>query len=231
MRYYTYKVTFPTLPGYYYIGYHKDDGKPYYGSPVTNSIVWEFHEPHVEILEWFDTREEAVSAEYDLLECWTDPHCLNENRGKHVSTEVCRENGRRTGPKNGKRNGPQNLPSLNSHPNTKKARSKNGRETKNLDPFRVENGNSSKTRKVGIHSLTLEQLREQGRKGGRITGAENFSKVSKETLSNNGKENVAKLNSQKWVSTMDGYVGSAGNVARHNKKNGWDPKARVKVDN
>jgi hypothetical protein len=32
-----------------------------------------------------------------------------------------------------------------------------------------------------------------------------------------------------WESTVDGWKGSAGLVARHNKLNGWDPAARVKI--
>jgi hypothetical protein len=35
--------------------------------------------------------------------------------------------------------------------------------------------------------------------------------------------------SQVWESTLDGFQGNAGNVARHNKANGWDPSARIKV--
>ena len=32
-----------------------------------------------------------------------------------------------------------------------------------------------------------------------------------------------------WVSTIDGYTGTPGVVARHNKLNGWDPNARIKL--
>jgi hypothetical protein len=42
-------------------------------------------------------------------------------------------------------------------------------------------------------------------------------------------ENAKKANSQIWVSTEDGFKGNAGNVARHNRANGWDPDARVRV--
>jgi len=37
------------------------------------------------------------------------------------------------------------------------------------------------------------------------------------------------MNSQVWVSTVDGFMGNAGNVTQHNRRNGWDPAARVKV--
>jgi hypothetical protein len=35
--------------------------------------------------------------------------------------------------------------------------------------------------------------------------------------------------SQKWQSTVDGFVSSAPRVASHNKKNGWDPNARIRI--
>jgi hypothetical protein len=38
-----------------------------------------------------------------------------------------------------------------------------------------------------------------------------------------------KLNSQVWKSTEDGFISTAGNVAQHNTKNGWDPNARIRI--
>ena len=35
--------------------------------------------------------------------------------------------------------------------------------------------------------------------------------------------------SQKWQSTVDGFVSNAPRVATHNKKNGWDPNARIRI--
>jgi hypothetical protein len=37
------------------------------------------------------------------------------------------------------------------------------------------------------------------------------------------------MNNQVWKSTIDGFISNAGVVAQHNRKNGWDPNARVKV--
>jgi hypothetical protein len=42
-------------------------------------------------------------------------------------------------------------------------------------------------------------------------------------------EALKKSRNQVWESTMDGFRGNAANVSRHNKANGWDPKARVRV--
>lgn len=233
MRYYVYKVTFPTLPNYYYIGYHKDGGKAYYGTPVTNSIVWEFHSPQVEILKWFDTQEEAVTAEYDLLECWKDPYCLNENRGGHISVEICREqglrnyefnfsteirreNGRASGIKNapnllqyaaenGSRNGPENIKVVNSDPRKSKWSAEGGSKTG------AENG------RRGLAKMPRERRSQNGQN----TLKEHGGRISK--------LGAAAANSQKWKSTIDDYVSTAAGVANHNRNRGWDPEARVRL--
>lgn len=45
-----------------------------------------------------------------------------------------------------------------------------------------------------------------------------------------GKRGSQVTNSQLWVSTVDGFVSTAGPVARHNKARGWDPKAKIKLE-
>ena len=89
-RFYTYRVTFPGFKWYYY-GYHRDNGKPYFGSPVTHKWIWEFYDCEVQILEWFDTLEEALKAEYRLIRPFlSDPFCLNEHCGGFLSSEARR---------------------------------------------------------------------------------------------------------------------------------------------
>jgi hypothetical protein len=41
----------------------------------------------------------------------------------------------------------------------------------------------------------------------------------------NGKKSTAQI----WESTIDGFRSNAGNVAQHNRANGWDPAARVRI--
>lgn len=41
--------------------------------------------------------------------------------------------------------------------------------------------------------------------------------------------NAMKTNSQVWESTVDGFRSNPGAVACHNKTNGWDPAARVRI--
>jgi hypothetical protein len=85
LKHYTYKITFPGMPWYYW-GVHTDNGKPYYGSPTTHKWLWKFYDFEVQILEWFETRKEAEAVEDRLIKnTWDDPNCLNEHYGGHFS--------------------------------------------------------------------------------------------------------------------------------------------------
>jgi hypothetical protein len=98
LKHYTYKVTFPGMPWYYW-GVHTDKGKPYFGSPVTHKWIWSFYECEVQILEWFENRADAERVEERLIRHFIDdPLCLNEHHGGHFSEEA-RVRGGRNGPK------------------------------------------------------------------------------------------------------------------------------------
>jgi hypothetical protein len=77
----------------------------------------------------------------------------------------------------------------------------------------------------------IEHQSRAGRVGGLVTGFRHLNNgtglfsQTKEQLS----ENSRKANSQVWESTHDRFRGNAGNVARHNIANGWDPSDRVKI--
>jgi hypothetical protein len=77
----------------------------------------------------------------------------------------------------------------------------------------------------------IKHQSEAGKIGGSITGHKHLQNKTglfaqtKEQLS----ANCRKVNSQVWESTHDGFRGNAGNVARHNMSNGWDPGDRVKI--
>jgi len=62
---------------------------------------------------------------------------------------------------------------------------------------------------------------------------EKRSEANRKRAKTLGKEKLqefaAKLNSQRWKSTIDGFISTAGNVAQHNTRNGWDPKARIRI--
>jgi hypothetical protein len=99
-------------------------------------------------------------------------------------------------------------------------------------------GTTLRDQQRGIFSLKWRESEgytthqsEAGKTGGKRaseTNRENKTGVfglTTEQLS----ENAKKANSQVWESTEDGFRGNAGNVARHNRVNGWNPSARVRV--
>jgi hypothetical protein len=66
---------------------------------------------------------------------------------------------------------------------------------------------------------------------GKSKHAVKMAKKTHEAKDENGRSVVAmKTNNQIWESTIDGFRSNAGAVAYHNKANGWDPKARVRVE-
>jgi hypothetical protein len=96
MKHYTYKVTFPGMPWYYW-GVHTDSGKPYFGSPSTHKWVWDFYECEIQILEWFENRPEAEKAEDRLIKHFIkDPNCLNEHWGMHFPETSSEERSKRS---------------------------------------------------------------------------------------------------------------------------------------
>jgi hypothetical protein len=63
---------------------------------------------------------------------------------------------------------------------------------------------------LGIHDpANGEKCRENSRKNGKISGP--------------------KATAQRWQSLIDGFVSHAPGVAKHNRHNGWDPDARVRI--
>jgi hypothetical protein len=252
-RIYTYKVTFEEIPHWYW-GVHKEksynDG--YTGSPVTHRWMWDFYTPKIQILETFPFSEEGWK-EAQLVEKrlitpdLNNPLCLNENCGGFLSLSLCSEAGKKGaeilhlvkdewgrsahimrihgekdelgrsmhGVKVAKRLMELGVGVTARTPEQMTEHGKKGMAAMRavLSPEQMKE-NSRKGAGILNSSLTLEQKREYGRKGGR----------------KGGKKGSANTNSQRWRSTVDGFISNAGGVASHNKANGWDPGARVRIE-
>jgi len=82
-RIYTYKITFPSQ-GWWYWGVHKEKryGEKYWGSPRAHVEKWKWFKFEKQILEFFDSYEEARKVEIRLiLPDLNNPMCLNEGCG------------------------------------------------------------------------------------------------------------------------------------------------------
>ena len=85
-----------------------------------------------------------------------------------------------------------------------------------LNATKDENGKSVNAVKGGKNG---------GKKGGKKGGTACHAKKD-----NNGKSlHNKKINSQVWESTVDGFRGNAGNVARYNRARGWPGEARIRI--
>jgi hypothetical protein len=83
-----------------------------------------------------------------------------------------------------------------------------------------------------LHALnTLNKEKdENGKSVNAVKGAEKtHEKKDENGKSLAGVKGGTKTAAQIWESTIDCFRGSAGNVAYHNKANGWDPNARIRV--
>jgi hypothetical protein len=83
-RIYLYKITFEEVP-YFYYGIHreKEYNEYYMGSPVTNKWVWNIYTPKKQILQEFESIEDASKVEIRIIKYFLnkDSNCLNANAG------------------------------------------------------------------------------------------------------------------------------------------------------
>lgn len=205
-RIYTYKVTFEEVP-YWYWGIHKEKrfGESYMGSPVTHKWMWEFYTPKIQILEEFPNTEagwaEATNVENRIIRYDIDnPLCLNESYGCFISLSA-----RRAGADKGR---------------------------KVAHAVKTPEGKSA----LGVrNSIRLHSEKDprgksvNAAKGGRSGGKACHREKDEKGKSVQGIANAQKLHAQVWESLIDGFRGHIHTVSSHNRRNGWDPKARVRV--
>jgi hypothetical protein len=93
---------------------------------------------------------------------------------------------------------------------------------------------------VGVHGRTKEQMIEDARKGGQISGKENgkyckenklgiFS-ISKEERSEISKRGAKVMNSQKWMCLETGFITNPGSLTRYQRARVIDTSKRVRIE-
>ena len=149
---------------------------------------------------WHDDCEEPI-LEQALLDMWHGKECCyNLNP---LADRLDSESQRRGGLTQGKKNVEDRVGFLSQDWVSSESYLEHQSEAGKIGGSKIVDS------KVGIHSeefLNSSARRERDSKGAKV------------------------LNAQQWVSTRDGFTGNAGNVARHNKINGWDPSDRVKLE-
>ena len=91
-------------------------------------------------------------------------------------------------------------------------------------------------RKLGIHGRSKEQMSIDARKGNPKAGGMRTKELNAGFFSRSNTERTedrrraaASTNAQVWQSLVDGFTGSASGVSKHNRAQGWDPRARVRI--
>jgi hypothetical protein len=199
-KHYTYKVTFPGMPWYYW-GVHTDNGKPYSGSPVTHKWLWDFYEFEVQILEWFGDRKKAETVEDRLIKYFMeDPNCLNEHCGGSFSQES-RLRGARNAVKTNRKNGTSFF--------DPKIQSKGGKSNK-PEHF------SDAGKKGG--SVAAEVNRENG-----------TALFNPETRALGHRAGARVTNKRKYQCTVTGKISTSGPLTLWQVARGIDPSNRVEL--
>ena len=258
-RIYTYKITFEEVP-YYYYGSHKEQkyNEYYMGSPVTNKWCWDFYTPRKQILEYFNTREEANIIENKLIKpVLNDPNCLNENCGGIISSDMCKK-GIKTQIKNkiglhsrtkekiiedgNKGRETQKRLKLGFYGLPEKIRKENG---KNLGKRNIETGHIQKLGKEygrlcyennkGIFGMSEEEKNIARSKGGKTSGSIAYKNktgihsLTKEDKKTIGKKGGLASSSQKWRCLITGYISTAPGLASYQRKRNIDTSLKVRV--
>jgi hypothetical protein len=222
-KHYTYKITFPGMPWYYW-GVHTDNGKPYYGSPTTHKWIWKFYECEIQILEWFDDRKEAERVEDRLIKATIrDPNCLNEHWGGSIPVGDCSENG--------KKGAKTNLESGQVYEAIKKAHetlANNPEIRKEVGRRNVETGQIRVASELGLKKLreNPELRRNGGRKGGSTQGRRNAANGHMGRIGSLG---AAAQHSRRFMCTVTHKVSTVIGLNRWQKKRNIDFSNRVEV--
>ena len=178
--YYTYRITFED--GCYYYGVRKSpEGDPfkdpYVGSPVTFKEKWTHESFTKEVLDIFDTWEEASTSEAALIRkvYKKDPKCLNRNCSGAIHPDLCKVGGSKKDPAKRKADS-----------------SKGGRKAALVN----------REKGTAIFGMSPEQKASAGREGGKTSGKNNVTSGHLEAI----RPLAAKVqHSQRWVNTHPGY--------------------------
>jgi hypothetical protein len=216
LRHYTYKVTFPGMP-WFYFGVHTENGKNYLGSPCTHKWVWEFYDCEVQILEWFASRDEAERIERRLIRPFLDnPCCLNEACGGQPSAEA-RKRGAVTQQREGLGIFSEDQ-SWRKEAHQKAVSTMREEGTGLFDrAVKVKGGQT-----IGNRHRETGHIQSLGKRQGR-------KNVETGTLLVAAKQGAAAQHAQKWMCLKTGYISTACGLSHYQRARGIDKSQRVKV--
>jgi hypothetical protein len=200
MIHFTYKITFPGMPWFYY-GVHTKTGKPYFGSPKTHAWRWKMYDHEIQILEWFEDRREAELVEDRIIKHFIDePNCLNEHYGGYF-------------PEESRKIGSERSNALDSE---------NRKEAGRLMAQRnIESGKQKEFARLG--GLAMRGIPKNLSDEEKKKRAEAIKKVTTNESCRNGGVAAQKL---RFRCLETGYVSNAGGLSQYQKARGIDTSRR-----
>ena len=217
-RIYTYKITFDEVPYYYYgMKAEKVYDEEYWGSPKTHKWCWKLYTPKKQILETFNSREDADEVERRLIKPVynTDKWCLNENCGGLFSLDTCSRAGKKGGKINAKnKTGVCGRSKEKMREDGRKGGVKSGKMNGKMN---VELGR-------GIFALSEEEMWKYRSNGGKVSGKKQkelgvgIFAIPPEKVQERNKKNAL----QRWECLETGFVTNAGNLTQYQKARGID---------
>jgi len=228
------------------------------GSPVTNKWCWKFYTPKKQILELFDTREQANNIENRLIKpVLNDPNCLNENCGGMIPTNMCRK-GIETQIKNKIGLYSRTKDQIKEHQNkgretqkrlgvglyglSAEIRQENGKklgkrnvETGHIQELGKKSGKLCYENKLGIFGLSEEEKNKARSRGGKTSGYNAYKNkkgihnFTKEQREESSKRGGKSSSSQRWKCLVTGYVSTAPGLSAYQKKGNIDTSLKVRI--
>ena len=127
--------------------------------------------------------------------------------------------------------------SVNAMKGVNKQHAKKDEDGKSIHALRMSSQAHAERDDKGRSVLGMKNIKrlhakkdERGKSVNAVKGARKSAEKLHSTKDENGKSVIALgVATQVWESTIDGFRSNAGNVARHNRVNGWDPNARFRV--
>jgi hypothetical protein len=115
----------------------------------------------------------------------------------------------------------------------KKLHEKRDENGKSLHSLNLHKGKNADGKSLLAQKAAEASHKSKDENGKSLLGIENAKRVNESMTPEQRRERSRKAgkkaSTQVWKSLVDGFTGSAGNVAYHNKTNGWDPGARVRA--
>jgi hypothetical protein len=201
--------------------------------------MWEFYTPKIQILELFPNSEEGWKEARNvedrcILPDLNNPLCLNEHTGGLNSLEASRRGGIKGSKKVNKiihaekDDLGRSVHSLKAFEKVHEEKDELGRSIHAMKAHAEKDELGRSLHAIKTFGSYFSDPGHQSKAGKKAAKATNEA-LTPEQRSENARKAGEASNMQIWQSTIDGFRGRACSVALHNKANGWDTAAKIRI--